>query len=137
MTEAGTGSSVLGTSRSLQILIVEDNPDGRETLRTLLEAWGYEVEVAADGWEGVQKALAGRPQVALLDIGLPRLDGFQVAEQLRAAFGRRIFLIACTAYSQLEYRQRSLQAGFDAYLVKPIDLHELARWLALAERMQL
>jgi CheY-like chemotaxis protein len=117
--------------RSLHVLIVEDNADGRETLRTLLEAWGHQVEVAADGLEGIQKALAGQPQVALVDIGLPLLDGYQVAEQLRAILGHAVFLVACTAYGRPEDRQRAFKAGFDVHLTKPVDLDELARWFAV------
>jgi CheY-like chemotaxis protein len=70
------------------------------------------------------------PDVALIDIGLPGLDGYQVARALRAAEGRRIRLIALTGYGQPEDRQRALDAGFDAHLVKPVDVDELARVLA-------
>jgi CheY-like chemotaxis protein len=115
-------------------LIVEDNVDGRESLRTLLEAWGHHVEVAADGLEGVQKALAGQPEVALVDIGLPLLDGYQVAEQLRAILGHTVFLVACTAYGRPEDRHRSFKAGFDAHLTKPVDLDDLDRWLNVADQ---
>jgi CheY-like chemotaxis protein len=113
----------------LHILIVEHHPDGRETLRNFLELLGYGVDTAADGLQGVQKALAGQPEVALVDIGLPHLDGYQVAEQLRSRLGRKILLIACTAYGQPEDRRRALEAGFDAHLVKPLDLMELLEHL--------
>src|SRR5262249_54656333 len=83
-----------------RVLIVEDNPDGRETLRTMLEIWGHQVEVAADGQQGVEQALALRPEVALVDIGLPLLDGYEVARRVRAALGRDIFLISLTGYGQ-------------------------------------
>jgi CheY-like chemotaxis protein len=114
------------------VLIVEDNVDGRESLRALLEAWGHQVEIAADGLEGIQKALAGQPEIALVDIGLPLMDGYQVAEQLRAVFGHAVFLVACTAYGRWEDRQRSLRAGFDVHLTKPVDLDELALCFAMA-----
>jgi CheY-like chemotaxis protein len=116
------------------ILIVEDHPDGRETLRILLELLGYEVAVAVDGPQGVQKALAEQPEVALIDIGLPNLDGYQVAEKLRARLGSKILLIACTAYGQPEDRRRALAAGFDAHLVKPLDLIELLDYLEKGRR---
>jgi CheY-like chemotaxis protein len=112
-----------------RILIVEDHPDGRESLRVLLELFGYRVDVAADGFQGIQKGLAEEPDVALVDIGLPHLDGYQVAAQLRAGLGRKVLLIAYTAYGQPEDRQRALEAGFDAHLVKPVDLVELFGWL--------
>ena len=114
---------------SRHILIVEDNQDGREMLRLVLELWGHHVEVAGDGLEGLQKALASHPEIALIDIGLPYLDGYQVAKRLRQDLGCRILLIACTAYGSLEDRRRALDAGFDIHLVKPVDLDELAHWL--------
>jgi CheY-like chemotaxis protein len=111
------------------VLIIEDNPDGRETLQLLLETQGYQVEAAGDGLEGVARALAWRPTIAVVDIGLPRLDGYGVACTLRALLGADIFLIALTAYGQPEDRRRALAAGFDVHLVKPVDWPELKRWL--------
>jgi len=96
---------------------------------------GHQVETAEDGLQGVEKALALRPEVGIIDIGLPRLNGYQVAQRLRAAFGRNIFLIAYTAYNQPEDRQRAITAGFDAYLVKPAALDELNRLLTTAARV--
>jgi CheY-like chemotaxis protein len=117
-------------SASLHILVVEDNPDGRESLRDLLEIWGHEVELAENGPDGVKSALGYQPDVALIDIGLPGLDGNEVAQRIRAALeGDRMALIAMTGYGQPEDRRRALQAGFDAYLVKPVDPGELARTL--------
>jgi CheY-like chemotaxis protein len=112
-----------------RVLIVEDNTDGRETLQTLLELLGYRVEVAEDGLGGLEKAFAWRPEVVLLDIGLPGLDGYQVAQQLRSAFGDQILLIAYTGYGRPEDRCRAFQAGFNAHLVKPVDVAELCRQL--------
>jgi CheY-like chemotaxis protein len=120
------------SSRSLQVLIAEDNADGRATLCALLQLLGHQVETAEDGLQGVEKALAQHPEVAFIDIGLPRLNGYQVAQQLRLAMGRDVFLIAYTAYNQSEDRRRAFAAGFDAYLVKPVDLLELDHWLTMA-----
>ena len=111
------------------VLIVEDNADSRETLRTLLSLWGHQVDVADTGPHGVEKALSSPPEVALVDIGLPDLDGYQVAEQVRARGRDDIFLIALTGYGQQEDRRRALNAGFNAHLVKPVDPKELARLL--------
>ncbi len=111
------------------VLIVEDDPDGRESLRLLLGLQGYRVDVAADGCEGVEKALALRPQAAVVDIGLPGLNGFEVARRLRAALHDHIRLIAYSAYNQPEVRQRALEAGFDAFLTKAIDLDRLTAFL--------
>jgi len=115
--------------RGKRVLIVEDNADSRETLRTLLSLWGHQVDVADTGPHGVEKALSSPPEVALVDIGLPDLDGYQVAEQVRARGRDDIFLIALTGYGQQEDRRRALNAGFNAHLVKPLDPKELARLL--------
>jgi CheY-like chemotaxis protein len=115
---------------SRRVLLVEDNPDGRETLQLLLEAYGYDVVTAADGGQGVQQGLAHRPDVAIVDIGLPVLDGYAVARRLRAALGRKLFLIALTAYARPEDRRQSREAGFDVHLGKPADFHDLLQLLA-------
>jgi CheY-like chemotaxis protein len=114
-----------------RILLVEDNPDIGETLRDLLEMLGHDVELASDGARGVQRALANRPEVMLVDIGLPGIDGYEVARQLRAtAEGREMMLIALTGYGRPEDRERARAAGFDAHLTKPIDLADLAAALS-------
>jgi CheY-like chemotaxis protein len=118
----------------LRVLVVEDNPDGRETLRLLLELIGHDVVVASDGVDGVEKGLRWHPDVAVIDIGLPRLDGYEVARQLRRELGYSVFLITQTGYGQPEDRQRSLAAGFDVHLTKPVDPLELATWLQTAGR---
>jgi CheY-like chemotaxis protein len=115
--------------RGLRVLVVEDNRDGRETLQALLELYGCRVEVAEDGLEGVNKALAWRPDAAVVDIGLPRLDGYQVAERIRSALGPAVFLITLTSYGRVEDRVRSQAAGFDVHLVKPVDPQHLYDWL--------
>jgi two-component system, sensor histidine kinase len=111
------------------VLIVEDNQDGRESLRTLLQLLGYRVEVASDGIQGVEKGLAMRPMAAIVDIGLPRLNGYQVAQRLRAALGDSVTLIAHSAYAQPADQDRALAAGFDAVVAKPAELEEITRWL--------
>jgi CheY-like chemotaxis protein len=111
------------------VLLIEDNADGRESLRMLLSFLGHRVDVAADGVEGVQKALALHPDLALVDIGLPRLDGYEVARRIRAALGDSVVLIAYTAYDSADTDRRVAEAGFDAHLVKPIELSELSPWL--------
>ncbi len=113
-----------------RVLVVEDNPDGREILKLLLELYGHEVEVAADGRQGVEKALAWGPDVAVVDIGLPGLDGYAVARRLRAALGGRVVLIALTAYGQPEDIRQASEAGFDHHLTKPAEADRLLRLLA-------
>jgi signal transduction histidine kinase/CheY-like chemotaxis protein len=115
-----------------RVLLVEDNADVRESLRTLLEHAGHVVYEAEDGQAGVDAALRLKPDVVLIDIGLPRLDGYQVARQLRArreVLGGDVRLIAVTGYGQAEDRRRAREAGFDEHLVKPVDPAALQRAL--------
>jgi CheY-like chemotaxis protein len=112
------------------VLVVEDNPDGREMLRALLAAWGHQVEAAADGAEGVRKAVAWRPEVAVVDIGLPKVDGYEVARRLRAALHGRVRLIALSGYGTPEDRAEALASGFDVHLTKPADPEVLCRLVA-------
>jgi CheY-like chemotaxis protein len=111
------------------ILLIEDNADGRESLRMLLTYLGHRVDVASDGVEGVRKALATRPDLAIVDIGLPGLDGYQVARRIRNALGNAVALIAYTAYDGEDTERQVDEAGFDAHLIKPIELSELMPWL--------
>jgi signal transduction histidine kinase len=105
------------------LLLIEDNDDGREMMTTMLAACGYPVCQAADGLQGVQMALAHLPDVALVDIGLPGIDGYEVARRLRKDDGtRHIKLIALTGYGLAEDQRRVLEAGFDMHLVKPVDI---------------
>ena len=115
-------SAAATSVRPLNIVIVEDNEDGRETLQVMLELAGHTVESAADGANGRDLILAKRPDVALIDIGLPEIDGYEVARQLRASAGATCpTLIAMTGYGQPEDKRKAIEAGFDAHLVKPID----------------
>ena len=118
-------SADAGPTRSRRVLIVEDNVDTRETLRRVLELDGHEVQEAADGAQGVEIALASRPEVVIVDIALPRLDGYQVARRVRAALGAAPLLIAVTGYGQTEDRRLSHDAGFDVHLVKPVTPDQL------------
>jgi CheY-like chemotaxis protein/two-component sensor histidine kinase len=114
-----------------RVLIVEDNDDAREMLRVLLTHEGHEVHEAVDGPSGLEAALTLRPDVALLDVGLPGLDGYALARAIRARpQGQQIFLVALTGYGQLEDRQRANEAGFDAHVAKPVDPTGLTLLLA-------
>ncbi|MGH7265637.1 MAG: hybrid sensor histidine kinase/response regulator [Candidatus Rokuibacteriota bacterium] len=111
-----------GGGQTRRVLIVEDNQDVRESLRMLLELWGHEVREAGDGPGGVAAAAAWPPEVVLVDIGLPGLDGYAVGRRLRAMpGGPRMLLAALTGYGQPDDRRRALEAGFDTHLVKPVD----------------
>jgi signal transduction histidine kinase len=114
----------------LHVLVVEDNDDAREMMRHLLGMAGHAVRDAADGVAGLSMALAQPPDVAIIDVGLPGLDGFEVARRLRTdPRGSGVTLIALTGYGQSETRARALEAGFDAFLVKPLAAEDLERIL--------
>jgi len=114
-----------------KVLLIEDNDDGREMMATMLASFGYPVLQASDGLEGVRLACAERPDVALVDIGLPGIDGYEVARRLRQdPSARAIRLIALTGYGLEEDQRRVLEAGFDLHLVKPVELHALLDQLA-------
>jgi signal transduction histidine kinase/CheY-like chemotaxis protein len=119
--------------RSRNLLIIEDNDDSRELLACMLERLGHSVSTAADGLEGVAAALSQRPDAILIDIGLPGLDGYGVAQRVRFAFGPAVYLIALTGYGQPEDRARALQAGFDVHLTKPVDVGRLEQLLSPPE----
>src|SRR5690606_27990100 len=103
--------------------LIEDNEDGREMMATMLEVYGYPVLQSGDGLEGVALATAHLPGVALVDIGLPGIDGYEVARRLRAnAATSAMRLIALTGYGLAEDQRRVLEAGFDMHLVKPVDI---------------
>jgi PAS domain S-box-containing protein len=104
-----------------RVLIIEDNEDSSEMLRVYLERQGHEVFVASDGAEGVQMASRIQPEVALVDLGLPSLDGLEVARHIRRQPHQPRQLVALTGYSGPEDRERCLAAGFDSHLVKPVD----------------
>lgn len=128
---ATTVSRRSGTSDNapLRVLIVEDNPDSRELLQLLVEALGHSVEVTGDGCSGLERALDTVPDVMLVDIGLPGLDGYGVARGVRAALGSGPRMIAVSGYGQPEDRERAREAGFDLHCTKPLDPANLAELL--------
>jgi PAS domain S-box-containing protein len=116
-----------------RILVVDDNLDAAQSLAILLRSWGHGVTVASDGPSALAAAAAHPPDIALLDIGLPGMDGYQIAEQLRKMQGlEKLVLIAITGYGQEQDRRLSQQAGFNHHLVKPVDLEALQSLLAEA-----
>ena len=117
-----------------QILLVEDDDNVREALRRILTLDGHRVEVARDGPEGVELALATAPEVVFIDIGLPGIDGYEVGRRIRAGLGSRVLLVALTAHDLEEDRRRSTEAGFDAHLVKPASYEDLTRILGRGRR---
>jgi signal transduction histidine kinase/CheY-like chemotaxis protein len=122
-------SPTLAAHASRKVLVVEDNDDSRELLTAMLRRAGHRVSDAADGLRGVDAALHGKPEVMFVDLGLPGLDGYGVARRVRRALGSRVLLVALTGYGQPEDRARSLDAGFDVHLTKPVDFAQLSRLL--------
>jgi CheY-like chemotaxis protein len=114
-----------------RVLVVDDNVDAAQSLATLLKLWGHQVAMAHDGTAALEAVRAQRPEVILLDIGLPGMSGLEVARQVRQD-PRRPLLVALTGYGQEQDRRRSIEAGFDCHLVKPVDLSELRRLIAAA-----
>jgi CheY-like chemotaxis protein/two-component sensor histidine kinase len=119
-------------ARSRDILIVEDNDDAARTLSRLLELAGHRVRVASDGAAGLAALQAQPPEIALIDVGLPRMSGYDVAQRIRSSMdGRKPpLMVALTGYGAPEDRERALAAGFDEHLVKPVDFATLEALLA-------
>ncbi|MCX5747553.1 MAG: ATP-binding protein [Proteobacteria bacterium] len=116
-----------------RLVVIEDNDDAREMLQAILQQWGHVVEVAADGEAGAKLILASLPDMALIDVGLPGLDGFEVAQAVRASpLAARTLLVALTGYGDATTRGRAIAAGFDHHLVKPVTPEQLA--LVLSKR---
>jgi CheY-like chemotaxis protein len=109
---------------------VDDNRDSADSLATLLQLMGYQTRTAYDGLAALEAAQAWRPDVVLLDIGLPGLNGYEVAHRLREEIGlKEVLLVALTGWGQEDDRRRSREVGFDLHLVKPVDLQALQAFL--------
>ena len=115
--------------RGRRVLVVDDNVDSATSLMLLLQTMGHEVESAYDGVEALEAAQRFAPDTVVLDIGLPRMNGYEVARRLREQSDRHYQLIALTGWGQQEDRERAQEAGFDHHLVKPVDVDQLARLL--------
>lgn len=126
---AETWAAPRSTTRR-RIALVEDNEDVRSGLRVLLEMEGHEVVEASDGLQGVDTILREQADIALIDIGLPHLDGYGVARAVRSRARRPVMLVAMTGYGSQQDAERGTQAGFDAYMVKPVDAAILSELIA-------
>lgn len=116
-------------SKSLRILVVDDNQDTAQSMGELLEILGHQAQVAFDGTKAVEVATEFQPDIVLLDIGLPIIDGYEVARRMRGAGLNSSLLIALTGYGREEDRERAHQAGFDMHFTKPIELDTLQKVL--------
>ena len=131
---AAPSRSDKGGTRPLSILLIDDNEDIRELMSALLRRWGHNVQVAPDGEEGCELALAGQPDVAFVDIGLPGMDGYGVAARLRTERRRdQLRLVAMTGFGQESDKRRALDAGFDLHIVKPASVEALQQALSFKE----
>jgi CheY-like chemotaxis protein len=120
-----------GAARPRRVLVVEDNADARESLGLLLRLSGHEVETSVDAPDGLAKLASFRPDVMLIDVGLPGMNGYDLARRVRARpEARDVGLIALTGYGQEEDRRQAFAAGFDVHLTKPVDPERLERILA-------
>jgi CheY-like chemotaxis protein len=126
--------TLIAERSGVRVLVADDNEDAAEALATLLRLSGYEVSVAHDGEQATRVAANEQPDIALLDLGMPKLTGYQVAQQIRAqSWAKRPLLIAITGWGQPEDLRNSAEAGFDKHFTKPVDFETLAQ--AIAEAM--
>jgi CheY-like chemotaxis protein len=122
---------------SLRILVVDDNRDAANSLAMMLRVLGNEVRIAYDGEEAVRAASDFGPALVLLDVGLPKLNGYEAGRRIRdLLMGSEVFLVAVTGWGQEEDRRRSREAGFDRHLVKPVDPQILKKLLEELEAVQ-
>jgi PAS domain S-box-containing protein len=129
------GKIIRAPAHALRVLVMEDNPDVARSMARLLAVAGHDVRVAEDGESGLRMAREFAPDAMLIDIGLPVVDGLQVARRMRQEPGlRNLFLIAFTGYGQDADRQATSDAGFDHHLVKPVDLKTIENILATVDR---
>jgi CheY-like chemotaxis protein len=134
---AAAGSADVRPAAPLRVLVVDDNADAADSLVALLEALGHTTWVARDGPDGLRLALEARPDLVLLDIGLPGMSGYEVARAIRRHQGlRHVVLIALTGWGAQSDQQQSHEAGFDQHLTKPVSLEALEQALAAAARTQ-
>jgi CheY-like chemotaxis protein len=136
--ESAQSQAPKARSNGLRVLVVDDNQDVAQTMGQLLQWFGFEVQLAYDGDAAIKLTSSFRPDAVLLDIGLPVIDGYEIARRLRARpAGDQLIIIAASGYGQKEDQQRSLAAGCDRHLTKPIDptqLTDLLNFLCTAKR---
>jgi CheY-like chemotaxis protein len=130
-----SGDPTVG-NHALRVLVVDDNHDAADTLAVLMRLWGYDCQVSYNGETALQTVQDFRPDCLLLDINMPKLNGFAVARQLRQQSALAgVKLVALTAYSDQTHTQRIQEAGFDHHLVKPADIDDLKRLLTMMEKV--
>jgi len=128
--QPGSGSKVRAMEAAVsatdrRVLVVDDNEDAADSLATLLNVMHYQVRVAYDGPEAIEAADEFAPAVALLDIGLPKLSGYDIARHIRSTRGEDVLLVAITGWGQEEDKRKAREAGFDHHFTKPADFEVL------------
>jgi CheY-like chemotaxis protein len=113
------------TAAPRRVLVVDDNADAAESLGMLLEVRGNDVRIAYDGLEALEAEGAFNPEIVLLDIGMPKMSGYEVARRIRAARGDSVMIVAITGWGQEDDRRRAREAGFDHHFTKPVDYEAL------------
>jgi CheY-like chemotaxis protein len=137
MADVNAARVLTPTKQGFRILVVDDNHDSALSLAMMLSILGHETRTAHDGESAVETAESFLPEVVLLDIGLPKLNGYEVAQRIREqAWGTSMFLIAVTGWGQDEDRQRSSEVGLNVHMVKPVEPAALERLLAELRRDQ-
>jgi PAS domain S-box-containing protein len=126
--------SIDRTLEAVRVLVIDDNRDGADIVGILIEEQGGVIHVAYDGNSGVLAAQDFKPDVVLLDIGLPDMDGYEVCRRLRAQFGSAVGIVALTGWGQEQVKQRALDSGFDAHLTKPADPQQLSETILALKR---
>jgi CheY-like chemotaxis protein len=135
MSAQASHASIAAPVSDLRVLVVEDDPESLQLMGVLLSLWGYKPRLYPDGPAGLEAVAEEMPEVVLLDLGLPGIDGFEVAEKIRASPGGEApLIVAVTAFRGEEHRRRALASGFDKYLMKPVDIETLRLVLAQAPR---
>ena len=134
MTAASGSPPIKEQQKRRRLMVIDDNRDAAESMSMLFELWGHEVVCAFDGRSALDTAAKFRPDAVFLDIGLPGMDGYEIAERLREIpQASRIVLVAITGYGQHEDRRRSREAGIDHHLVKPVAPDTLLKLLESLE----
>ena len=135
MTAASGSPPIKEQQKRRRLMVIDDNTDAAESMSMLFELWGHEVVCVFDGRTALDTAVKFRPDAVFLDIGLPGMDGYEIAERLREIpQASRIVLVAITGYGQDEDRRRSREAGIDHHLVKPVAPETLQKLLESLER---
>ena len=117
------------------MLVADDNRDGAEIMALLLQQYGYDVSIAHSGTDALAAAARYQPEIAILDIGMPGMSGYDLAQRIRGeAWGKHMLLIALTGWGQEEDKRKALDAGFDHHLIKPIDPDALEALMAASTR---